>query len=219
MALAVSEFQLLLVQLAADLGIKVGRLISGLGRLDQAEALAFVTAAYPELARDYLAASGAASVQFYNEQPTVSDFEAQSIDLIPEERLAISARWALLQKKPVQALAGSAERAVMDQSRATILENVEAEEGAKWARHASGNACPFCRMLSTRSDVYLTEESASFLAHDSCHCLAVCVRPGDDYEPAPYVEKWEQEYIQARRDADSGDPKAILNAWARNLRK
>lgn len=219
MALAVSEFQLVLVQLAADLGIKIGRLLAGMDRLDKAEGLAFITEAYPELALAYLAASNELSVQFYNEQPTVSDFEAQSIDLIPVERLAISGRWALLENDPVQALTGSATRAVMDQSRDTIVENVEVEEGARWARHASANACPWCRMLTTRGAVYLSKESASFLGHDSCHCLAVCVRPGDDYEPAPYVEKWEAEYIQARDDADSGDPRAILNAWERNLRK
>jgi len=218
-ALAVSEFQLVLVQLAADLGIKIGRLLASMERLDRSESLEFMTTAYPGLAMAYLAASNALSVEFYNEQPTFSDYVAEPIDLLPEERLAASGRWAMLQNNPTRALIGSAERAVMDQSRGTILENVEAEEGATWARHASANACPFCRMLSTRLDVYRSEETASFLAHDSCHCIAVMVRPGDEYEPPPYVAQWEEQYIQARKDAGSGDPKDILSAWNRALRK
>lgn len=170
MALAVSEFQLLLVRLAADLGMKIERLLSQLDRLNQTEALAFLTDAYPELAQAYLAASGEVSVQFYNEQPTVSSFEAHPVDAIPDERLAISARWALLQKNPTQALKGSAERAVMDQSRQTILENLAAEydvpmteldsPGTRWARQASPNACSFCKMLSTRGSVYRSKTDA-----------------------------------------------------------
>lgn len=170
MALAVSEFQLVLVQLAADLGIKIGRLLARLDRLDQREALAFITEAYPELAASYLAASGELSLQFYNEQPTVSLYEAKAIDLIPTERLAASGRWSLLQDDPAQALVGSSERAVMDQSRLTILENLAEEydvpmveietPGTRWARQASINACSFCRVMSTRGAVYRSKNDA-----------------------------------------------------------
>lgn len=168
MALAVSEFQLTLVRLAADLGIKIDRLLAGMSRLTKEEALAFITDAYPELATAYLAASGELSVQFYNEQPTTSTFEATSVDLLPNARLAASARWALLQGNPTQSLIGSAERAVMDQSRRAILENLSAEYGSTsnapgtlWARHASANACPFCRLLATRGAVFRSESSAT----------------------------------------------------------
>lgn len=170
MATAVAEFQLLLVQLAADLGIKIGRLIGQLDRLDQREALAFITDAYPELARAYLAASGELTVQWYNEQPTPSKFVAESVALVPDDRLAASGRWALLEPDPVQALVGSAQRAVMDQSRATVLENIAAEynvpmtevaqPGTRWARHASANACSFCRVMATKGAVYRSEQSA-----------------------------------------------------------
>lgn len=36
--------------------------------------------------------------------------------------------------------------------------------------------------------------------HDHCHCVAVPVFPGEGYEPAPYVKKWEQAYIQGVRE-------------------
>lgn len=171
MALAVSEFQLLLTQLAADFGARIDLLLNQMGRLSQAEAMAFITDAYPELARAYIAASGELSVQFYNEQPVATTaFVAGAVDLIPDERLAISGRWSMLQKDPVKALQGSAQRTVMDQSRQTILENLAAEydvpmteihtPGTRWARHAAANACSFCRMLATRGAVYRTKNDA-----------------------------------------------------------
>lgn len=49
--------------------------------------------------------------------------------------------------------------------------------------------------------------------HDHCRCLAVEIRPGKSYEPAPYVEKWNEDYVAARKAAGSGDPKKILAAW------
>lgn len=189
MALAVSEFQLLLVQLAADLGIKLTALIAHLDKLDQREQLAFITEAYPELARAYLAASGEVSVQWYNEQPTTSAFIAETVDLIPDERLAASGRWALLQTDPVKALMGSAQRAVMDQSRETIVTNVDAEYeheptdkplGTRWARHASANACGFCRMLATRGAIY-RNDGVVYDAKTGTHRTVVKGRSVDPY--------------------------------------
>lgn len=171
MAAGVPEFQGLLTQLAADLGVKIGRLLRTMDRLDQREARAFITEYYPALALPYMAAAGSLSAQYYNEQPTLTAFLAQPVDLIPVERLAVSGRWALLQRSPVQALVGSAQRAVMDQSRTTMLENLAVEydvpvaevsvPGTRWARHASANACGFCRMLATRGPVYRSRVDAT----------------------------------------------------------
>lgn len=170
MALAVAEFQLLLAQLAADLGIKIDRLMPRLDRLDHTESLAFLTEAYPQLAHAYLRASSELSVAFYEGQPAAAlrpgqgPFAATATDLIPDARLSANARWALLQRNPVQALKGSAVRAVFDQSRQTMLENLAEEyrvpvkelgdAGTRWARHAAANACGFCKMLATRGAVY-----------------------------------------------------------------
>lgn len=52
--------------------------------------------------------------------------------------------------------------------------------------------------------------------HDHCRCMAVAVRPGHSYEPPPYVEQWEQQYIDAVRatpgkgDRGAIDAKAVL---------
>lgn len=215
MALAVSEFQLLLTQLAADLGIKVDRLVRQMDRLDTPEQLAFITDAYPELAGPYLAASGQVSAQWYAEQPVspaprgVAAFVAEAAELLPGSRLAASGRWAILQQDPIQSLQGSATRAVFDESRLTIVENAD-REGVRWARHASANACGFCRMLATRGAVYRGNSKAGFKAHDHCHCLAVPDRDGT-YRPAPYAEQWERDYVQARKDG-AESPAAIANA-------
>jgi hypothetical protein len=48
--------------------------------------------------------------------------------------------------------------------------------------------------------------------------VAIEVRPGEDYEPAPYVEDWTEQYNEARRNApksDTGavDPRDLLAQW------
>lgn len=170
MALAVAEFQLLLTQLAADLGIKIDRLIPQLDRFDRVESLVFLTEAYPQLAHAYLRASSELSAVFYEEQPAIAprpgraSFVAKATDLLPDERLSANARWALQQRNPAEALKGSAVRAIFDQSRQTMLENLADEyqvplrqlgdAGTRWARHAAVNACGFCKMLATRGAVY-----------------------------------------------------------------
>ncbi|MGC7358433.1 hypothetical protein RA989_21590, partial [Mycobacteroides abscessus subsp. massiliense] len=52
----------------------------------------------------------------------------------------------------VSDLTGSAARALFNASRDTVLANVAAEPGARWARHASANACSFCRLMATRGE-------------------------------------------------------------------
>lgn len=44
--------------------------------------------------------------------------------------------------------------------------------------------------------------------HDNCKCIAVAVRAGTTYEPPSYVQKWDEEYIEASRGG--GGTKAIL---------
>lgn len=200
MALAVSEFQLLLAQLSADLGTKIDRLVPNLNRLSQPELLAFVTDAYPELVTPYIAAGNNLTTVWYDEQPTAPEakpFYAEPAEVVTVDQLAASARWAMLQRNPTAALRGTATRAVFSGSRDTVITNTN-REGIRWARHASANACGFCRMLATRGAVYRSQALAK-KSHDHCHCLAVPDRDGL-YLPAPYVEQWERDYAQARKD-------------------
>lgn len=222
---AVSEFQGLLAGLAADLGTKVDRLAPQVARLGQAERLAFITDAYPALAVPYLSAAADATAVWYDEQPVDLDarpFTAEPAALLPDEQLAASGRWAMLQANPAAALKGTATRSVLAAQRDTVIVNA-GREGVRWARHASPTACGFCRMLATRSEEYLYKSSGVVFDkelgayrtkvigkrgrtrgkrklgdryHDNCHCIAVPVRD-NNFQPAPHVAQWEADYRAA----------------------
>ncbi|MEC4616202.1 VG15 protein [Tsukamurella tyrosinosolvens] len=210
MAVAVPEFQSLLARLVLELGADILRLLTNTDRLDQRELLTYISAAYPELVSPYLQASGELTAQWYAEQPVAAPtlFVPQLADLPPVEQLAAQARWSVLQAKPVETLQGKAGQMVFDESRRTVIDNTTRER-VRWARHASANACGFCRMLATRGAVYRSESLAK-KSHPNCHCLAVPNRDGR-YEPPPYVEKWRQEYKDARA-AGLVTPGSIANA-------
>ena len=182
---------------------------------------AYVEAAFPELVLPYSAAAADVGVEMYETAATTSDgFVAVEGDLPSAERLSGSARWALdagMGDGAVALLSGAADRAILDGLRDTITTNVGREPGARWARYASATACPFCRMLATRDD-YLSESTAGFKSHDNCHCIPTPIRPGGDVDRPAYVDRWKDEYQQARKSAGSGDPKAIVAAWGRLIR-
>ena len=197
----------------------------------------------PGVVDPYLAAAGDITADWYEAQAPELAYVARPAALVDEGQLQATARWAagtVLTKSPVSPLdllAGSMQRALFNESRETIIQNSDTEPGARWARHASANACEFCRMVATRGAVYASESAASTVGgrgstgsrgggvrtrgnqaigskyHDHCHCIAVPVRPGQSYEPPPYVEEWEAEYTRAREAADGNDAKSILSAW------
>lgn len=129
--------------------------------------------AFPDVIGPYLQASAMTSAQQYDESAPELDFKATPIPDIPADRINGTLRWALYAPgaaKPVDRLAGAAQRMVYDASRQTMLENLADEydvsidevatPGTRWARHASANACSFCKVLATRGAVYRSEASA-----------------------------------------------------------
>lgn len=50
--------------------------------------------------------------------------------------------------------------------------------------------------------------SASSLIVSNCHCVAVMVRPGATYTPPDYIQRWQQEYLDARKVAAEANKKA-----------
>ena len=177
----------------------------------------FLIEAFPQIAATYAVVAADLATDWYEQSAPRLSYRPVPAE-IDMDALTGSARWALGAQgdAALDRLSGSMQRAVFNGSRETTLLNVEAEAGATWARHASANACPWCRMMATRGAVYLSSETA-MKSHDYCHCVAVEARPGQSYEPPPYVAKWEEEYIRARDLADSGDPKAIQAAWRQLL--
>lgn len=121
----------------------------------------------PGVVDPYLAAAGDITADWYEAQAPDLNYVARPAALVDEGQLQATARWAagtVLTKSPVsplELLAGSMQRALFNESRETIVENAEVEPGARWARHASANACEFCRMVATRGAVYTSESAAS----------------------------------------------------------
>lgn len=169
---------------------------------------------FPLVADSWSHAAADIATTWYDESADLP-YTAEPGPLPSEEQLQASASWALTAHgdDALIRLAGTLQRAVFDGSRNTILHNVARERGASWARHASANACEFCRMMATRGAAYRSRNTAAGKYHDHCHCIAVEVRPGGRYDPPPYVEQWQQQYQQARRLSGSSDPKQILAAW------
>lgn len=87
-------------------------------------------------------------------------------------------------------------RHALNGGRDTVVGSVKRDRRAVgWARATSGSACHFCRMLAGRGPVYKSQESASFPAHDGCHCSAAAVWSREDPWPAGAVQSkalWEQ---------------------------
>lgn len=129
----------------------------------------YVIDAFPEVVLPYSAIAADVGVEMYETAPTTSDgFVAVEGELPPAERLTESATWALnvgAAESALTLMTGSATRAVFDGLRDTVLTNVDREPGARWVRHASANACGFCKMLATRhvgqnATFYSSEDAA-----------------------------------------------------------
>lgn len=130
-------------------------------------------------------------------------------------------------------LSGGLQRIIANADRDTIEGNAALDPvRPKVARYASANACAFCRMLATRGAVYASEESALRITgrrgrtrgsrplgskyHDFCRCVPVLVFPGQEYEPAPHIADWQEQYAESI--VTSGprgaiDLAATLAAW------
>lgn len=122
-------------------------------------------------------------------------------------------------------LSALTEGVVVTSDRQTVRANMALDKaGPRYARHASANACAFCRMLATRGADYRSEGSATRVVlsrkrntrkvgekyHDNCRCIAVPVWGSKVYEEAPYVADWREAYYEATRRHGTSNTKAIL---------
>ena len=202
----VSNFQRIVTNLAA---IAVSR-VSGL--LASTQDAALLQDAYPQTVDPFIAAAGQLSAEWYQSLDTESEYVVETGPQLPISVLEKNVRWAVTQADVFGALTGSAERQVFTATRNTVLYNAERER-VRFARYASANACPWCRVLATREAVYYTQESA-VAGHDNCHCIAVPVRGSDIYTPPEYVQQWLKDYQDAR-DEVGGNLNDIVNKLRR----
>jgi hypothetical protein len=192
--------------------------------LDTADALSTSRAlqdALPDLVNTYGAVAATLAADFYEDlraDAVGGSFTAVLAAPSSERTLAMS-RWAagaLFSQTPDAALtlsrlSGGVQRGVAGADRDTIAASVGSDPlGPRYARHASGNACAFCALVATRGPVYRSEDTAGGKYHDHCHCVAVPVWPGQDYEAAPYVKGWDKAYREATRDVGSTDTSKVL---------
>ena len=109
-----------------------------------------------------------------------------------------------------QKAAGAAQKVFADVGRDTVVQAVQGDsEALGWGRHASADACAFCRITAIRGPVYSSEETAGgdadrnfdgdgrFKYHDSCSCVAIPVFKGQGWNPPEYVDRWEDLYREA----------------------
>lgn len=84
---------------------------------------------------------------------------------------------------------GGVHKRVANPARATIIDNAARDPRSvgtqRFARTSGG--CAFCRMLASRGNVYRTESSARFAAHDNCTCVAVPAFGGAPLPVRPYT--------------------------------
>ena len=219
MAITPSERQRLLAELST---VAIRDLVQLWDRAKVADVdfARFLIEAFPEIAVAYSEVAGDLAADWYEQSAPTLAYQAVPAPMPNVTALTKSAQWALGGDGDIalNRLAGTLQRGIFDGARNTTLFNVETERGASWARHASANACEFCRLMATRGAAYRSEENAAGKKyHDRCHCVAVEVRPGMVYEPPAYVQDWTDQYLQARDLADSGKPKDILSAWRQIL--
>lgn len=164
-----------------------------------------------------------AAKEFYDSLPTTSSYRAQSFDdPTLAGRLEASARYAIAsdEVKAVESqLARTGTRAIFDQSRSTLISNVE-REGGKWYRIPSADACGFCRILGSRGPVYKSSHAAA-ASHDDCKCRVDVERPGMRHSRPSYMSTWDDDYRRHRasviRSGENPTMNNIANSWNREL--
>lgn len=140
--------------------------------------------------QQYWDAAAADSASFYRNMRVVSGFPSARVPMVqlPREELikvadsqAMGTFFHNIKTMPEpeaansagQALEAGGSRLALKGGRQTIADAVHQDPVAKgWERLISPGACSFCSMLASRGAVYKSDKSASFLAHDHCHCTA-----------------------------------------------
>jgi hypothetical protein len=150
-----------------------------------------------------------------------SRFSPGLADLPAAEQVDASARYAvgpLFSATPdasaaLGLAAGALQRYVAGGDRDTLeLNTYRDPSGPRWSRHASANACTFCRLLATRGAVYTSPATAGegHRYHDHCHCIAVVSWPGQEPPRAPYVAGWDASYREATAATGGTNTTAVL---------
>lgn len=199
-----------------------------------------VRAFVPELTTTYAVATSALSADWYDnlreEAAATSVFTAATLAAPEISEVQDSLGYVLAPlfngtapevapEETFKHLSALSEGVVVTTDRQTVRANMAVDKaGPRYARHASANACAFCRMLATRGADYQSKESALRVVlqrkrntrklgekyHDNCRCVDVPVWGSKVYEEAPYVADWREAYYEATKRHGTSNTKAIL---------
>lgn len=163
MAVSPTERQYILSQVNKLAEEQLAALWAQAATLSDIDFGAFIKQAFPDLVDPYAAMAGDLAATWYDDTESPLAYTAVPAALPDAAKLAGSVDWALGAKgaDALQRLQGTAQRAVFDTARDTIIFNSEYETGSRWVRYASANACAFCALLSTRNKVYASKQSAT----------------------------------------------------------
>jgi len=175
-----TELQRVLAALTTDAANRAVPLMAHAAEFGRRESLAFITDAFPEFITPFIAGAGDIAATIYEDLPGgIDGYTAFTADPPPLDKLAAAGRYALL--RGIESfIEGMLTRLINNGFRDTTFENIAKEYGEPvileapgavlgtlWARHASANACGFCRVLATRGAVYHSEESATRVIGES----------------------------------------------------
>lgn len=133
---------------------------------------------------------------------------------INRDRAAARFGWAASTPDPLGNLRVLTDELVKQPYRSTYQDSA-IKSGAGWARVPTGSdTCAWCLMLASRGAVYSTAQAAGRgkKYHGDCDCAPTLVRSPEDYPEGYRPDDLYDAYSTARREAGSGNTKAILSA-------
>lgn len=164
--------------------------------LSEARAFEALRDELPGLILLYGEQAAVVAAEWYDEARVVAGaagaFTASPVDL-PEVGMSGLIGWAVDTSTSFPAMLklveGGAQKRVTNGARLTVIDNAANDPGAigtqRYARSAGG--CSFCKMLAGRGAVYRSLNTASFAAHENCHCVAVPAFSGAPLPVKPYT--------------------------------
>lgn len=163
MTVSPAERQYILSQVNALASKQIVLLWSYAEALPDVDFAAFVKRAFPDVVTPFAATAADLATAWYDESPSPTSYLAKPGALPDVNALEASASWALATtgREAIGRMQGTAQRAIFDSARDTTMLNADTERGAKYARHASANACAFCALMSSRGAVYASKASAT----------------------------------------------------------
>lgn len=187
-------------QLREDVSVVVGDALddfqAALRGVDRADVLDTLNDELPGLILLYGESAAVVASEWYGEARVAAEVAGTFVPSPSELRepgvnglLGWAAQTAKSFQSMLTLIQGGVHKRVANPARATIIDNAARDPRAvgtqRYARSSGG--CPFCRMLASRGNVYRSETSATFAAHDNCTCVAVPAFGGAPLPVRPYT--------------------------------